>query len=100
MKSKEVYLKFAIVLAIVTVAYNLLEGLVAVYFGLTDETLALFGFGLDSFVEVISGVGIWHMVLRIQKNGNDPLDKFEKRSLKITGFSFYTHHWSSYNIVL
>ena len=89
MKSKEVYLKFAIVLAIVTVAYNLLEGLVAVYFGLTDETLALFGFGLDSFVEVISGVGIWHMVLRIQKNGNDPLDKFEKRSLKITGFSFY-----------
>jgi divalent metal cation (Fe/Co/Zn/Cd) transporter len=89
MKSKESILKFAILLAIITVVYNILEGVTSVYFGLEDETLALFGFGLDSFVEVISGIGIWHMVLRIQKSGHERRDEFEKRALKITGLAFY-----------
>ena len=69
--------------------YNVFEGLVAVYFGLEDETLALFGFGLDSFVEVISGIGIWHMVLRIKRNEDEHRDNFEKTALKITGSVFY-----------
>ena len=89
MKPKQSYLKFAVTLAIITIVYNFLEGVSAIYFGLEDETLTLFGFGLDSFVEVISGIGIWHMVLRIQQNGNEQQDDFEKRALKITGFAFY-----------
>ena len=89
MKSKEDYLKFAIFLAMITVIYNIFEGLVAIYFGLEDETLALFGFGLDSFVEVISGVGIWHMVVRIKRNEDEHRDNFEKTALKITGSVFY-----------
>ena len=88
-KSKETLLKFAIFLAMITVVYNIFEGLVAVYFGLANETLSLFGFGLDSFVEVISGVGIWHMVLRIQRNEDEYRDDFEKTALKITGVAFY-----------
>jgi divalent metal cation (Fe/Co/Zn/Cd) transporter len=43
-------------LAWVTVAYNLLEGLVAMAFGVSDESLALFGFGADSFIEVGSAL--------------------------------------------
>ena len=89
MKSKNDFLKFAIILAVITVVYNVFEGLIAVYFGLEDETLALFGFGLDSFVEVISGVGIWHMVLRIQRNEDEHRDHFEKTALKVTGTAFY-----------
>ena len=89
MNSKEDYLKFAIFLAMITVVYNVFEGLAAVYFGLEDETLALFGFGLDSFVEVISGVGIWHMVLRIQRSEDEHRDNFEKTALKVTGLAFY-----------
>lgn len=76
-------------LAVITVFYNILEGLVSVYFGVTDKTLPLFGFGLDSFVEVISGVGVWHMIIRV-KNNNDQKDSFEKMALRITGLSFYT----------
>lgn len=89
MKSKRALFQFAFVLAIITVGYNLIEGIAAVYFGLEDETLALFGFGLDSFVEVISGIGIWHMVLRIRKSGDEHRDHFEKRALQITGSAFY-----------
>ena len=51
--------KTAILLSQITVFYNLLEGLVSVFLGLEDETLSLLGFGIDSFVEVISGIGIW-----------------------------------------
>ena len=89
MKSKKALYQFAIFLAIITVGYNFMEGITAVYFGLDDEILALFGFGLDSFVEVISGIGIWHMVLRIRNSQNEQKDHFEKRALQITGIAFY-----------
>lgn len=60
------------------------------FLGLDDETLALVGFGMDSFVEVISGIGILHLVFRLKKNGVvEQRDKFEKTALRVTGFSFY-----------
>jgi hypothetical protein len=71
--------RLASVLALITIFYNLGEGLVSVFFGLEDETVALFGFGLDSFVEVISGLGIWHMVRRVRNHGTDSdPDRFER----------------------
>ena len=82
-------LKIAFYLSLITIFYNLMEGLVSVYFGSADDTLALFGFGVDSFVEVISGLGIFHMILRMKKNSVEKRDSFERTALKITGFSFY-----------
>jgi len=79
----------ASILATVTIVYNVLEGTVSIYFGLNDDTLSLFGFGLDSFVEVISGVGIWHMIKRIQGQPERDPDRFEKTALGITGAAFY-----------
>ena len=81
--------RVASILAIVTIAYNILEGLVSVYFGAEDNTLALFGFGLDSFVEVISGIGIWRMIRRIQRQPKRDPDRFEITALRITGSAFY-----------
>lgn len=82
--------RFAYILAVITVFYNIAEGLVSVFFGLEDETIALFGFGLDSFVEVISGIGIWHMIRRIRNNhANADPDHFEQQALRITGTAFY-----------
>lgn len=79
----------AFYLAIFTVVYNLAEGLISIFFGLEDETLALFGFGVDSFVEVISGIGILHLIFRMKNSEIAQRDKFERTALKITGFSFY-----------
>lgn len=77
-------------LALVTIFYNLFEGLVSVGFGLEDETIALFGFGVDSFVEVISGVGIWHMLRRLRaRAGGEAPDRFERDALRITGSAFF-----------
>lgn len=81
--------KWASLLALITIAYNIIEGVVSVLFGLEDETIALFGFGLDSFIEVISGIGIWHMIRRLRHNGYVKNDKFEQQALRITGAAFY-----------
>ena len=75
-------------LAIFTIAYNLLEGLVSVYLGAKDEALTLFGFGADSFIEVMSGIGILAMVLRIQRFPETPRSRFEQTALRVTGTSF------------
>ncbi|RJQ41203.1 MAG: hypothetical protein C4550_02195, partial [Nitrospiraceae bacterium] len=81
--------KWASALALITIFYNILEGIISIYFGLEDETVALFGFGLDSFIEVISGIGIWHMVRRLRQNSNENPDIFERQALRITGAAFY-----------
>jgi divalent metal cation (Fe/Co/Zn/Cd) transporter len=82
-------LKTARWLAIITIVYNIAEGLISVFFGYQDKTLALFGFGVDSFVEVISGFGILHMVARMKNSTVGQRDEFEKTALRVTGFAFY-----------
>lgn len=76
-------------LSLFTIFYNVIEGLVSMFFGYEDETLALFGFGVDSFIEVMSGIGIAVMILRIKQNPESNKSSFEKTALKITGFAFY-----------
>ena len=80
---------WASALALVTIFYNIAEGLVSVIFGMKDESMSLFGFGLDSFVEVASGLGIWHMIRRVRQSGGENPDQFEKRALLITGTAFF-----------
>jgi divalent metal cation (Fe/Co/Zn/Cd) transporter len=81
--------KRASLLAQITIFYNLFEGMVSVFFGVTDETLSLFGFGIDSFVEVLSGIGIWNMIRRMRQNPDADAGPFEERALRITGTAFY-----------
>jgi hypothetical protein len=78
----------AFALSVFTIVYNIVEGALATYFGWQDETLALFGFGVDSFIEALSGVGIAHMVTRIRRNNNAVRDEFERTALRVTGWSF------------
>ncbi len=83
------YWSYALWLALFTIFYNLAEGLVSIFFGVSDETLTLFGFGVDSFIEVMSGIGIFAIVLRIRQNPDTPRSQFERTALRVTGTSFY-----------
>jgi divalent metal cation (Fe/Co/Zn/Cd) transporter len=83
------YWQAALWLALFTIFYNLVEGGVSVYFGAQDETLTLFGFGLDSFIEVMSGLGILAMVLRIRRHPDTARSQFERTALRVTGAAFY-----------
>jgi divalent metal cation (Fe/Co/Zn/Cd) transporter len=85
---KKLYTR-AFQLSLFTIFYNILEGVVSMILGYQDETLTLFGFGADSLIEVMSGIGIAVMLLRIRKNPDSPKQKFEIQALKITGIAFY-----------
>ena len=87
-QEKKLY-DIALVLGVFTIIYNLAEGIIATWFGFEDETLALFGFGVDSFIELISGIGIVYMVIRIKQNPLSNRSAFERTALKVTGVSFY-----------
>jgi hypothetical protein len=62
----------------ITIAYNLLEGLVSMGFGWKDDSVALFGFGADSFIEVASaGLVLW----KLMDHGN--LERERRATLRI-----------------
>ncbi len=71
----------ALVLAWITVLYNLVEGGVSITFGLSDGSISLAGFGLDSLVEVGSA-----MVVLWRLQGGD-LER-ERRATRIIGILF------------
>lgn len=83
------YWAYALWLALFTILYNFAEGVISIFFGISDETLTLFGFGIDSFIEVMSGLGILAMVFRIRQNPETPRSQFERTALRVTGTSFY-----------
>jgi len=83
------YWTYALWLALFTIFYNLAEGLISIFFGISDEALTLFGFGVDSFIEVMSGIGILAMVIRIRQNPDAPRSQFERTALRVTGTAFY-----------
>ncbi len=88
MKENRFY-KLAYLLSQFTIFYNIIEGIVSMYLGYEDETLTLFGFGVDSFIEVMSGIGVAIMIMRIKQNSKSPKSRFEITALKITGTAFY-----------
>ncbi len=81
--------KKALFLSYFTVAYNVLEGLCAVVFGVVAGSIALIGFGIDSFVESLSGsIMIW----RFRKHENlskEDEERIEKKAIKLVGYSFF-----------
>jgi divalent metal cation (Fe/Co/Zn/Cd) transporter len=72
-----------------TVGWNVLEGLIAVIAGMASGSVALVGFGLDSFVETVSGaVLIWR--LREEDRGADPdrIEQVESQAERLVGVAF------------
>jgi hypothetical protein len=54
--------KKALALSYITVGYNILEGLVSIFAGMLAGSIALIGFGLDSFIESLSGgIMVWRL---------------------------------------
>jgi divalent metal cation (Fe/Co/Zn/Cd) transporter len=57
--SRAAVLRRGVTLESVTIGYNALEGLIAIAAGLAAGSVALTGFGVDSAIEVTSGVLLW-----------------------------------------
>jgi len=69
-----------------TIAWNTLEGLVAVVAGIVAGSISLVGFGIDSFIEVTSGsVLLWRMSVDSDVHRRETN---EKRALRTVGACF------------
>ena len=69
-----------------TVAWNALEGLLAVTLGTIAGSISLMGFGLDSFIEVTSGAALlWRMSVDPDASRREVN---ERRALRIVGICF------------
>jgi divalent metal cation (Fe/Co/Zn/Cd) transporter len=70
----------------VTVAYNSLEGLIAIVSGLIAGSIALVGFGFDSIIEVISGLTlIWRLNSDVHEERRE---RAELVAIRIVGICF------------
>jgi len=81
--------KKALVLSYITVCYNIIEGIVSIFAGYLAGSIALSGFGLDSFVESLSGMV---MLWRLRNPTDFPTDEEEcreKRAVRLIGYTFF-----------
>lgn len=69
-----------------TIAYNSLEGLIAIAFGIAAGSIALVGFGLDSVIEVTSGAAL---IWRLRADSHTATrERREQTALRIVGICF------------
>ena len=80
----------ALRLELLTVGWNLIEGIIAVLAALAAGSVALLGFGVDSFVESASGgVLIWR--LRAEQAGSSPheIKRLDLRAHRLVALSLF-----------
>lgn len=81
--------KLGLLLSYLTVGYNVVEGIISVILGSITGSVALVGFGLDSFIESLSGsVMIW----RLSKHGkisHEEEERVEAKAATYVGITFF-----------
>ncbi|HEY4767827.1 MAG TPA: cation transporter, partial [Candidatus Limnocylindria bacterium] len=89
--ARRALLQRGIRLEYLTVGWNLVEGAIAITAALAAGSVALLGFGIDSFVESVSGsVLVWR--LRAEAAGGrdeEAIERIERRAERLVGFSFF-----------
>jgi len=81
--------KRALYLSYFTVVYNVIEGIVSIAVGVMTGSIALSGFGADSFIESISGsIMIWRFANH-ERLTKEQEEKIEARAAKFVGWSFF-----------
>src|SRR5665648_580157 len=79
----------ALNLAYFTIAYNVVECVLALVAGSLSGSIALVGFGLDSLVESLSGGVMIYRFARHATLSAAEEERLERRAVKIVGYTFF-----------
>jgi len=79
----------ALHLAYFTIAYNVVECVLALVAGSLAGSIALVGFGLDSLVEPVSGGVMIYRFARHETMSAAEEERLERRAVKIVGYTFF-----------
>jgi divalent metal cation (Fe/Co/Zn/Cd) transporter len=77
----------AFLLEVLTVSWNLIEGVIAVAAGLVAGSVALVGFGVDSFIETASGAVVGYRMYAEMSGaaGGEKIERLEQTTSRIAG---------------
>lgn len=79
----------ALLLSYFTVGYNIIEGIVSILAGVLAGSIALIGFGLDSFVESLSGsIMIWRFSKHEQMSEEEE-ERIEAKAVRLIAYTFF-----------
>lgn len=79
-------LRAGLLLALATIAWNVVEGVVGIAAGLAAGSVALVGFGLDSFIETASaGVLAWRLQIERGGGSGERAEHAERTAGRIAG---------------
>ena len=83
-------LSHALRLEYLTVGWNLVEGTVAVAAALAAGSVALLGFGIDSFVESASGaILIWRLLAERRAADPEAVERLDRQAHRLVGLSLF-----------
>lgn len=81
--------RVALLLVGVTVGYNFIEALVAIWAGVKAGSIALMGFGLDSVIELAaSGVLFWRLKVQGKGENQARVEQLDRRVHRFVGLTF------------
>jgi divalent metal cation (Fe/Co/Zn/Cd) transporter len=86
--ARERPIRRARLLAWFTIIWNTIEGLVGIGSGIAAGSIALIGFGVDSYVEVLSGAVVLWRVSK-ERHGQELSEAAEHRALRIIATTFF-----------
>jgi divalent metal cation (Fe/Co/Zn/Cd) transporter len=83
-------LRRAVRLEYLTVGWNVVEGVVGISAALAAGSVALLGFGIDSFVETSSGlILLWRLGAEARRPAPIDLARIERRAQRLVGLSLF-----------
>lgn len=83
-------LRHALRLEYLTVGWNVVEGVIAVTAALAAGSVALLGFGIDSFVESASGaVLIWRLLAERRAADRAAVERLDRRAHQLVGATLF-----------
>jgi divalent metal cation (Fe/Co/Zn/Cd) transporter len=76
-------------LVALTMAYNVLEALVALWSGIRARSVALTGFGLDSVIECVAAAALlWRLRVEFAGAGRAKIERSDRRVHRVVGATF------------
>jgi len=83
------WLRIGLGLVVATIAYNVIEAVVALWSGVIAESVALVGFGLDSVIEcAAAGVLLWRLSIEARGADTETVERAEHRVHRFVGGTF------------
>jgi divalent metal cation (Fe/Co/Zn/Cd) transporter len=83
-------LRHGLRLEILTVGWNVIEGVVSICAAIVAGSVALLGFGFDSFVETTSGaILIWRLRAERRARDHEAIERLDHRARRLVGVSLF-----------